>query len=686
MSSSLTRPSNASPSDAISSKSPRTCWFEGLPWSVWWTILAFFAIALLLYRWIDVEQYNHDEHQFIAPALLWLHQDVLPYRDYPYFHTPLQTMLFLGIFPFVDNPYFTVRLINAMAGLATAILIYRFAKHCMGDRLTRQPQLVASACTAAFVFAIFLPRAMTIAWNHALSTLAAVGCFMILEWALRKQKLWAVLVAGVLAGLAVGIRLPWATIGAPLGLALLLYRAEPLDWRRILPRVVCFTLGGIIALVPVVMLAIPNWEAFLFGNFGYPAVHSDYRNDTDPFHLPYLLRLPASLLVWFGLGTAAALLLIGPLVGIYRSRGRPRFPDPDHAEPRLHFAIATLAFVMLGAYAGTSLNSQYQYAPIAFTTLAAPAALAYLFHRGGDWKLWSRYVFSCLVIAGLTLTVQSAARMPSLLGISTRGTDKTHHALELSKSIRSLVPEGGRVVTFGPMVPLLAGVRTDSRFAVGPFAYRVASHVDPVSRAKYGIVGPDEINAYLSTDPPSAILTGFSRKLDPALVAWAEANHYQRIELPNRMCNAVLFRRIDANEASDNDSIESVDTLIGVGTEVDPNALPHPDSLLKNSKASWLRFRLSRIRPPEPPVMRSSGTRSPPGPTEGLELFSRHRISLCPLSPRQRLGISSFLFPPRLDDLDPPDPHRFSPSTLFRPLFRSFSLSFLQLSLKGNSY
>ena len=37
----------------------------------------------------------------------------------------------------------------------------------------------------------------------------------------------------------------------------------------------------------------------------------------------------------------------------------------------------------------------------------------------------------------------------------------------------------------------------------------------------------------------------------------------------------------------------------------------------------------SRLRPPEPPVTRFSGTRSRIGPTEGLELFSQYRVSLC---------------------------------------------------------
>ena len=49
--------------------------------------LVLFTLALNVSRAVRAE-YNHDEDQFITSARLLLDEGLLPYRDYPYFHTP----------------------------------------------------------------------------------------------------------------------------------------------------------------------------------------------------------------------------------------------------------------------------------------------------------------------------------------------------------------------------------------------------------------------------------------------------------------------------------------------------------------------------------------------------------------------------------------------------------------------
>jgi hypothetical protein len=41
---------------------------------------------------------NHDEHQFVAPSVLLLREGLLPYRDYPFFHTPNLVFVFAPLF------------------------------------------------------------------------------------------------------------------------------------------------------------------------------------------------------------------------------------------------------------------------------------------------------------------------------------------------------------------------------------------------------------------------------------------------------------------------------------------------------------------------------------------------------------------------------------------------------------
>ena len=89
-----------------------------------------------------------------------------------------------------------------------------------------------------------------------------------------------------------------------------------------------------------------------------------------------------------------------------------------------------------------------------------------------------------------------------------------------------------------------------------------------------------------------------------------------------------------------------------------PNALPHPDSSLENSRASWLRFRPNRLKPSEPPATRSSGTTSRFGKTDPPRRPGRIQY---------RGILAALIFPflqPKLG-LD-------APITLFQPTF-SFS-------------
>ena len=89
--------------------------------------------------------------------------------------------------------------------------------------------------------------------------------------------------------------------------------------------------------------------------------------------------------------------------------------------------------------------------------------------------------------------------------------------------------------------------------------------------------------------------------------------------------------------------------------ESTPNALPHPDSSLKSSRASWLRFRPNRLKPSEPPATRSSGTTSRFGKTDPPRRPGRIQY---------RCILAALIFPflqPKLG-LD-------APITLFQPPF-----------------
>jgi hypothetical protein len=53
-----------------------------------------------------------------------------------------------------------------------------------------------------------------------------------------------------------------------------------------------------------------------------------------------------------------------------------------------------------------------------------------------------------------------------------------------------------------------AGLRTYEVFATGPFTWRVAHIIPEANRRLVGWIGRDDLDAYLATSPPAAVLTG----------------------------------------------------------------------------------------------------------------------------------------------------------------------------------
>jgi hypothetical protein len=64
------------------------------------TVVALFLVeVLLLVAGVNLRRgLNHDEHQFVASGVLLARQGLLPYRDFPYFHVPLLSVIYARSF------------------------------------------------------------------------------------------------------------------------------------------------------------------------------------------------------------------------------------------------------------------------------------------------------------------------------------------------------------------------------------------------------------------------------------------------------------------------------------------------------------------------------------------------------------------------------------------------------------
>ena len=66
---------------------------------------------------------NHDEHQHIAAGALVARDGLLPYRDFPHFHTPYLAFIYAALFHATDHLLLAARLFGALCASAMTGLV-----------------------------------------------------------------------------------------------------------------------------------------------------------------------------------------------------------------------------------------------------------------------------------------------------------------------------------------------------------------------------------------------------------------------------------------------------------------------------------------------------------------------------------------------------------------------------------
>ncbi|MEX2386944.1 MAG: hypothetical protein WD534_03620, partial [Phycisphaeraceae bacterium] len=231
--------------------------------------VVFAGLAVLMVVAAMTWPLDHDEHQFIVPAML-LWEGELPYRDHPHLHVPWQTLIYAAALPLHENPFLVTRLLNAAAAWATLVLLYGWGRRWLAEEIEADAaRLLAVSFVVLLAFVEVVPYTVSRSWNHALSGLAMVaGVLLLIEGARRERGLW-LLVAGACAGLAAGMRLSWAPMVGAMGIGLLMVGTTGWAWRRWLWRIGAFGAGFAVAMLPVAYLAGQALEAFVFGTVEY---------------------------------------------------------------------------------------------------------------------------------------------------------------------------------------------------------------------------------------------------------------------------------------------------------------------------------------------------------------------------------------------------------------------------------
>jgi hypothetical protein len=465
---------------------------------------------------------SHDEHQFIASATAWSRDGLLPYRDFPHFHMPYLVFLYGALDNLFHRPFLTARTVSVLAAWLTMLLLYLVVLRSVDKQRPWAGHILGISSALLLLFNPLFTYTSGNSWNHDISVLLALGSLLCVSQVGTAQR---TLAAGLLIGIATGVRLSVA----PLCIPLLWHvaRSHPAGNRRRPALRLC--IGVALGLLPALLLFMLAPERALFGNLEYPALNTAFRVDQGfeqamnlPGKLQYLLvevlGQPSNL-------TLLALLVFGcfcsPLSGTARQA------------PRRRLALLFIVFLTLGAFGPTPSWYQYFYPLVPFAILSGMLGLGTALDR--PRLMWGG---ALLVMACILLSAQ--ASLPSYRTLSNLGDSTSWTPFRLAATgerIRASLdqsPEGGPdglVLTFAPILPIEVGLRTDPAFANGPFAWRSAPFLPADERAKQGLVGFEELDDHLAQNPPDAILTGTEQAADLSLRAWAEAHGFSPREL-----------------------------------------------------------------------------------------------------------------------------------------------------------
>lgn len=479
--------------------------------------------ATMIFNLAAGKPLDHDEHQFVAGAALVGSQQLLPYRDFPYFHMPYLLYVYATAFRFSDHYLLTARLLNALAAWAIILLVFFIAWRAnSGDR--QEQWIFASMMSLLLMANPLFTIAAGLAWNHDLPLLLTLLAFLLHGSGVKKgDGWWKSIMAGVLLGMATGIRLSFAPLFAPFFALPFLY-FHSMARKSIYRAAGFFTAGFAIALTPVLFFVVSAPGNFWFGNFSYAGLNTLYRADIG---YERAMTLPLKLLFMMEVATLPVMILLlvtAAWFGVRRCLNRKTVQNRNCLE--LTFAVLMIPFLLIGAFAPTPTFPQYFYPLAVFLTLILIYGLTYPFT--GRTRYWKTLKIFLLMGIALGMT-----RYPDP-GLLFRPV--AWEPMRIHKFGNDIAERTGRerpLLTFAPIIALEGGIPFYSELATGPFAWRTAKYVEAARWPQLKLLGLATAKEVFGKNPPSGVLTGFEWREDPQISILARDLGYHQVKLDN---------------------------------------------------------------------------------------------------------------------------------------------------------
>jgi hypothetical protein len=464
---------------------------------------------------------NHDEHQFVASGKL-VAEGMPPYRDFPYFHTPLLSLLNGLLFRFTPALLLSARLVSILSAWLGLIVLFLFTQQRLALQSPTRRMIGGVGVVLLLASAPIFIHTSGRAWNHDLPVLLALLAFLLQRRALAlgdgggpqgavrsRHAIWfyAVLLfgSGLLVGLAASTRLSFAVLAPVFLLSIWLAPTIQPASSAVRQRglgMLAFTAGGLLGGGPLFWSLWQAPEAFWFGNVEYIQLNTRYYRmaiqDRGTMTLPGKLLYCARLFV-----TQPGNLLLVVAGGWWLVAGGWWLVAACHQ--RLASAVwllygGALLCTLLAALGATPSQPQYFYALLPWLALCAGEGLATLppaRQRQGVYLLAS--------LGGLAALLAAPSYWPA---VRTLWDPTGAYAWKIHSQAQALATlvDQGKVLTLAPIYALEGEVAIEPALATGPFAWRVADLVEEERRIRLGLLGPAALSARWAAHPPRAVL------------------------------------------------------------------------------------------------------------------------------------------------------------------------------------
>jgi 4-amino-4-deoxy-L-arabinose transferase-like glycosyltransferase len=502
-------------------------------------VFIFIFVFVLLFSRAMLKGLSHDEYQFVTSGVMLADRGLLPYVDYPFLHMPYIAFFNALATKFTMYDLLAARSLSVICEILNSIVIFAIAYRLLRDFNESFRYISGIFAVALFIFNPVFIGTEGRALNHTLPSFLSLAAY----FAFLKGKdenglrLWYFL-CGVLAGLAVCVRLSYAVLLPAFSCILIIYPFGRSLSKRI-KDVSAFGAGVFLALLPALLLFFAAPKQFIYGNYIYIRLNTLYRqtlgystsmtlSDKVSTFFQSVLNHPINMFLYF-----PALLYTGyALFRFFKTR------DPDHFEA---LAVAGISLgLFLSAFAPTPLWPQYFFAPLPFLVIL----LLYALRDLGKMSLSIGYAAMGSLAFIFFLNGIISSTLSDLNGLRNPETWQPVQIHEFAKDVKTYTQEG-KVLTLAPIIPLEAGLDTYEMFAVGPFSWRTAQILGEDKRQEYSIISFHELEEFLEADPPQAILTGMEENnegflagagytgwLEKPFIDYAKKYGYSPVDIP----------------------------------------------------------------------------------------------------------------------------------------------------------